>query len=404
MDEDREYLDIEETAEETEANTPSSGHLKTVLSFIGGIIFAVAAFLIVTQVLDLGTLIPNDKLDYYHDLDTAYGKYYEIVKMIGEDPIAESTPEDITEEDLRALLASSGDPYAQYYTAEEYEKFYNSFAGGYVGIGIGVVETDDGMLIKTVFNNGPAEDAGVEPEDLIVKINGKVPESIEDAVSMMTGEVGEKVVLTINRAGKELEFTMNKQELDQESVAYTELEGYEDIGYITITSFVKETDRDFKLAVKDLINSGRDKIIIDLRDNGGGLTDSSVEIADYLLPSCTIMTDVLKDGTETVYSSKQSSADIEYVILVNEYTASASEILSAAVQDNNGGKIIGSQTFGKGVTQITRKFSDGSAVKLTISEYYRPNGDKVQGVGVTPDIETDTDEETMAAAIEVLED
>ena len=380
-----------------------SSHAKYLAAYLMGILTMVVAFIVVTKVFELGTLIPVSDLEYYHDLDTSYGKYYEIVKLIGEDPLAESTPDEITEEDLKELVASIGDPYAEYFTAEEYEKFYNKYAGEYVGIGVGVVTEDRGIVIKTVFAGGPAEKAGVQPEDVIVKINGNIPEDINDAVNMLGGKAGEEVSLVVDRDGSEITFDMTKEKLDIDSIAYTELEDYEGIGYIAITSFNKDSDEDFKSAVKELEKKGCDRIIIDLRDNGGGLTDSSIKIADYLLPACTIMTDVLKDGTETVYTSKQSSADIEYVVLVNENTASASEILSAAIQDNNGGKIIGTVTFGKGVTQITHKFSDGSAVKLTVSEYFRPNGDKVNGIGITPDIIAEGDE-AMDAAIDELND
>ena len=212
---------------------------------------------------------------------------------------------------------------------------------------------------------------------------------------------GEKLLSARKQLGISRDALSEMTGISKRAIAYYELEEAENVGYIGILSFVKETDEDFKLAVRDLENKGCDKFIIDLRNNGGGLTDSSIKIADYLLPACTVMTDVLKDGTETVYSSKESSAEIEYVVLVNQNTASASEILSAAIQDNRGGKIIGKQTFGKGVTQSVHKFDDGSALKYTVSEYYRPNGDKVQGVGVKPDIEAE-DIDAVDAALEEL--
>ena len=158
------------------------------------------------------------------------------------------------------------------------------------------------------------------------------------------------------------------------------------VGYIRISLFSKNTDKEFKNAVKDLKNKGCDKFILDLRDNGGGLTDISVEIADYLLPACKIMTDVTKSGSETVYNSDDKSADLKLVVLVNGNTASASEILTAALKENNAATIIGSRTYGKGVTQISRMFSDGSAAKLTVSEYLTPKGNHVNDNGIEPDI------------------
>lgn len=387
-----------------EIEEPDGGERKKkpIAAFLLGML---CMLLIVAGVLAIAQtrykVVNSDEMEYYRALDDTYGKYYEILQMIAQDPLVKKQPAEVTEDDIRQLIASLDDPYAQYFTKEEYEEFANSFVGDYVGVGIGVIDVDGEITIKSVFSNGSAAEAGIKMNDVIIEVDGKKPETVDDAVSMITGEAGTTVTIKVRRGEEELTFTLDRVRLDQESVVYYELEDAEDVGYIGIMSFVKETDADFKLAVKDLENSGCDKFIIDLRNNGGGLTDSSVKVADYLLPACTIMTDVLKDGTETVYSSEDSSADIEYVVLVNGYTASASEILTAAIQDNKGAKIIGSQTYGKGVTQSVHKFSDGSALKYTISEYYRPNGDKVQGVGITPDIEAD-DGNIMDISLEEL--
>ena len=209
---------------------------------------------------------------------------------------------------------------------------------------------------------------------------------------MITGEAGTKVTLTIKRGDETIDFDLNRQKIETDSVAYDTVKDHPEIGYIVISSFIKGTDDDFKMAVKDLKAKGCTKFIIDLRDNGGGLTESSIEIADYLLPACKIMSENTKDGSETVYNSKASSADLDMVILVNGNTASASEILAAALQDNKAGVVIGTKTYGKGVTQMMRKFSDGTAVKITVTEYFRPNGGTVNGVGITPDIEAEGEE------------
>ena len=365
-----------------------------ILTFLMGVLFTLV---IATGILWLGKghfrLITGEQIDYYQNLEETCGKYYETLKMIGDDPLVDKDLAEFTDEDIREIVKtiSDQDPYAQYFTKEEYEAFLNSFVGDYVGVGIGIVNVDDKVTIKSVFNDGPAEEAGIKMDDVIVRVDGKEVKSVEGAVSLITGEAGTSVTITVLREGQEMDFTLERAKLDQESGIYYEREENPEIGYISIISFVKETDADFKMAVKELENKGCNRFIIDLRGNGGGLTDSSVKVADYLLPSCTIMTDVLKDGTETVYSSEESSAEIEYVVLVNEYTASASEILTAAIQDNHGAKIIGTKTYGKGVTQSVHKFNDGSALKYTVSEYYRPNGDKVQGIGITPDIKADND-------------
>ncbi|MBR2674223.1 MAG: S41 family peptidase [Mogibacterium sp.] len=345
--------------------------------------------------------VPESKYEYYKELEKNYGKYNEILRMIGDDPIATTQSGEIDDAKLKELVAGIGDPYAQYFTAEEYKEFEKAYSGEYVGIGIGVLDEDGKIVIKTVMEGGPAEDAGMQVGDIITNVDGSKPKDSGEAVSMITGESGTSVTVKVDRAGEEIEFKMNRTKIEQDSVSYEELEDAEGIGYIEIRSFIKDTAKDFKHAVKDLKNTGCDRFIIDLRNNGGGLTAESIEIADYLLPACKIMTEKTKDGKETVYNSKSSSANLDFVMLTSENTASASEILAGAIQDNKAGLIIGEKTYGKGVTQMTKKFKDGTAVKITITEYFRPSGKTVNGEGIAPDIDVAA-ADAVDAAIEEL--
>ena len=358
-------------------------------SFLLGAIACLAVIVLCTQVLGLGHFVTEEAYDYYIDLDKSYGKYYEIMKMIGEDPIAQVEPEELSDAELKEIVSSIGDPYAEYYTAAEYRELEKRYMGDYVGVGIGVVQDGDNVVIMTVFDDTPAAEAGIMENDIIVSVDGKAPADGDDAVGMITGEAGSKVKITVKRGEETLDFNLNRQKIETDSVAYDVLEGQPEVGYIYITSFIKGTDDEFKMAVKDLKAKGCTKFILDLRDNGGGLTDPSIEIADYLLPACKIMSENTKDGSETVYNSKASSEDLDMVVLVNGNTASASEILTAALQDNKAVTVIGTKTYGKGVTQMMHQFSDGSAVKLTVTEYFRPSGETVNGVGITPDIEAE---------------
>ena len=396
---DEDLLDDEPEADDSPENT--HGRKLPLLLFVLGMLSGVAVFLLCTNILQIGRFVADSKYDYYTELEKSYGKYYEIMKMIGEDPIAESEPDEISDEELKRIVSGIGDPYAEYYTADEYAELEKRYLGDYVGVGVGVLQEEDNVVIKTVFEGTPAEKAGIKAEDIILKVDGKKPADVDDAVSMITGESGTKVTITIKRGKKTLDFELTRQNIDTDSVGYSVLEDHPEIGYINIASFIKGTDDEFKMAVKDLKSKGCTKFIIDLRNNGGGLTDPCIEIADYLLPACKIMSENTKSGKETVYNSKTSSANLDMVILVNENTASASEILTAALQDNKAGTVIGTTTYGKGVTQVMHKFSDGTAVKLTVTEYFRPSGETVNGVGITPDIKAEG-EEILDAALEEL--
>ena len=385
---------IEEAAEEPEKTKEPEDAKKpkrfgVLASFLLGVIACLAAITLCTQVLGLGHFVANDAYDYFIDLDKSYGKYNEIMKMIGEDPIATVEPEEISDAELKEIVSNIGDPYAEYYTADEYKELEKRLMGDYVGVGIGVVQDGENVVVMTIFDDTPAAEAGMMEGDIIISVDGKAPANVDDAVGMITGEAGTKVKVTVKRGDETLDFELTRQKIETDSIVYDVLEGQPEVGYINIASFIKGTDDEFKMAVKDLQSKGCTKFIIDLRDNGGGITESSIEIADYLLPACKIMSENAKDGSETVYNSKESSADLDMVILVNGNTASASEILTAALQDNKAGTVIGTKTYGKGVTQMLHKFSDGSAVKLTVTEYFRPSGETVNGVGITPDIEAE---------------
>ena len=366
--------------------------------FSSGVLLSVLTLMLLTYGLDVFRVIPGSEYKYYADLREKSGKYYEILELIDEDPIAKKDSSELSDEALRDMLKNTGDPYAEYYTKEEYEEFRRNYEDNYVGIGISVSQDKSGIKVVYVIEGGPAYDAGMKAGDVIISIDGKKTADVDEAVDMISGKAGTKVSLQVMRNGESISMELVRRVIEQESVAFAEYKNDDSIGIIRINTFIKGTADEFRDAVKELQKQGCDKFIIDLRGNGGGLTEESVEIADYLLPEGRIMTEIEKDGSEKVYNSKAGSAEIDYVVLTDGGTASASEILAGAIQDNNGGLIIGSVTYGKGVTQVTRSFKDGSAVKITRTEYLRPNGGKVNGVGITPDIETD-DEETLDKAV-----
>lgn len=370
-------------------------------AFISGFACCLALVLLAAFVPGLGRIVTNKSYKYYRELDRDYGKFHEVMKFIEEDPIAEKEPEQIGDEELKRIVSGIGDPYAEYFTAQEYEEVEKRYLGNYIGIGVGVVEEDGRVVVKSVFEDSPAEEDGFKEGDIIVKVDGREPSGMDDAIELITGEAGTKVVIELERDGETLEIETRRAKIDTHSVGYSPLKEDPSIGYIRISSFIKGTKDEFKLAVRDLESEGCDRFILDLRNNGGGLTKECIGIADYLLPACRIMSEVKKDGSEKVFNSKAGSAGLELVVLVNGDTASASEILTAAIQDNKAGTVIGTKTYGKGVTQLSHKFRDGSALKITETEYFRPDGSRVNGEGITPDIEAEG-EDALDEALRVL--
>ncbi|MCQ2567209.1 MAG: S41 family peptidase [Mogibacterium sp.] len=363
---------------------------KGIKPFIAGFLCCAVLIVLLTKVFNVGSLLIGTDNDMYRDLKSSYGKYYKMVKLIEKEALTEfdedAVSNDITDQSLKALIAALDDPYAEYFTAEEYKVFEKRYAESYIGIGLAVADVEGEVVVYNVVKGGPADEAGIEGGDTITAIDGNKIKDSTEASAALSGKAGTEVTVSIDRFGKKMDFTMDRVKMDSDSVSWEVYDKKTGIAHVTIDRFKKGTSKELKLAVKDIKSQGYDKVIIDLRSNGGGRTDEAYKVADYLLPEGNIDVEVNKEGKETTHNSKPGDAGIEYVVLVDDHTASASEIVAAAIQDNKGGTIMGIKTYGKGVTQKTHRFSDGSAVKFTVEEYYRPNGDRVNKVGITPDI------------------
>ena len=276
---------------------------------------------------------------------------------------------------------------------------------------------EDGVLeVVKVYRNSPAKEAGMQPGDIIVKVDGKEYSGDEssEAAANIRGKEGTSVELTYRRSGTEHTVTMVRASIQVETIEYEMLE--DNLGYILIDGFESATARDFKEALDDLTAKGAKGLIIDLRDNGGGLVDQSIKIADMLMEQGTVVYTEDHNKKKDYYTTSAGRTGLPYVVLVNEYTASASEILSAGIQDNNEGIIIGTKTYGKGIIQSLYPSSmvqdrgnwdDGSAVKITIMQYFSPSGKTIHKVGITPDyivelVEGDETDYQLQKAIEVL--
>lgn len=305
----------------------------------------------------------------------------------------EVTAEQKSEGMYKGLMNSLGDIYSCYYTAEEYKELQDEISGIYYGIGAYVsrdVETG-ACVISGVIKDSPAEAGGLMEGDIIYRIEGEdiTGLDLDEVVGKIRGDEGTKVKLTVIRSGETIELELTRGKVNSPTVESEMLEN--DIGYLQITEFEDVTPEQFNENMASLKEQGMKGLIIDLRGNPGGKVTSVCAIAEQLLPEGLIFYMEDKNGKKTEYPCKGADFDLPLVVLVNGYSASASEILSGAVKDSGIGTIVGKKTYGKGVVQNLIDLEDGSAVKLTIANYYTRNGNDINLKGIEPDVEVDLD-------------
>lgn len=301
----------------------------------------------------------------------------------------------------KGLLDSLGDPYSVYYTEEEYQELVSDTEGTYSGIGAYVSMDNDIEMprISGFIEGSPAEEAGVQVDDIIYEVEGESTQGLELSVvvSKIKGEEGTTVHIKFYRqsTGEYPEFDIERKTIESPTVS-TEMKD-NNIGYLRITEFDTVTYDQFIEGYTDLQEQGMEALILDLRSNPGGSLSVVCDIARQLLPEGTIVYTVDRDGNREDYECDgKNEIQIPVVVLVNGYSASASEILSGALKDYNKATLIGTTTYGKGVVQRIFNFTDGTAIKLTISNYYTPNGNDINGVGIEPDEVLELDAEAYA--------
>ena len=295
------------------------------------------------------------------------------------------------------LMAGLGDPYSFYYTPEEFAKMFEEDEGEYVGIGVSILSdvTTGICVISRVFRGSPAEAAGVQRGDILYRVEDDLyvtPENINEAVSIMRGQQGTTVDVTFLRNGEEITYTILRDNVTINWVESTMLD--EEIGYIALYEFSGEVELQFEKDLKDLTARGAKGIIIDLRDNRGGWVEQARYIADLFMDSGEICHLVFRNGETQTYDTKNGKTDVKLVLVVNEMSASSSEILAGALRECADATIVGTTTFGKGIVQSVLPVGDrGAGFQITIAEYFSPKGNKVHGVGITPDIEIERPEQ-----------
>ena len=295
------------------------------------------------------------------------------------------------------------DPYSVYYSEDEYRQMMEEDSGEYKGIGVTVTKNVDNNYteIMAVNKGDPAYNAGIKVGDYIVEVNGK------DTATMTLNEVvteiktsDDPVLMKMYREGKEFEVSVEKSTISIDSVSYEMKEGK--IGYVSISQFIENTDEQFDKAVSDLESQGMKGLVIDLRDNGGGLLDSCVNMVSRIIPEGDLIVYTqYKDGERQDYNSiSEAVLKVPMVILTNKNTASASEIMTGCLKDYGLATVVGDTSYGKGIVQSVIPLGDGSAVKLTVSAYYTPKGVSIHKKGIEPDVKMEMTDEDWKAALE----
>lgn len=310
----------------------------------------------------------------------------------------------------KAYLSSYGDKYTMYYTADEYKALKESTNGKFYGIGaVCQLSGEGGVLLVDVYDNGAGYQAGLRSGDRVVNVDGRDITDMElsSAVALIKGDKGTSVTLEVIRGTERLTFSAVRDAVEAKTVSYTLLDN--NIGYLSISQFEEVTTKQFKAAVEDLQSQGMKGLVIDIRNNPGGLLDTVVGMLKYMLPDGLIVYTEDKQGNRKEYKGQDNDEfNLPLAVIVNGNSASASEIFAGAIQDYGKGTVIGTQTYGKGIVQTVKPLTDGSAIKFTIAKYFTPKGQDIHGKGVTPDMvveyDTDADVDTqLDAAIKNVE-
>ena len=325
--------------------------------------------------------------------DEAVEKIDEIYQYMNIYYYGEFDKEDIYNSIYSGVLESLEDPYTVYYTPQEYEDMRVSTSGTYYGIGAGVSQdlTTMEVTITKVYRGTPSEEAGLKNGDMILSVEGIDATSVEvsELVQYIRGEEGTKVHMEIYRpsTGEVLEFDVERRHVELPSIEGEMLEG--NIGYIQITEFQDKTDEQFKVMVEQLKQQGAKGLVIDVRANPGGLLSTVVHLLDQVLPEGLLVYVEDKYGNRDDYLSGASCLDLPLVVLIDETSASASEIFAGALKDYDYATLVGKTTYGKGIVQNIIPLSDGDAMKITTAKYFTPNGNDIHKIGVVPHVEVD---------------
>ena len=354
-------------------------------------VYQILSYILVAVLASLVTLF------YCNDnRQPTYSKLDQLSDLIEECFIGESDRVAYEDAAADAMVNALGDEWSYYIPADQYQAHVESVENAYVGIGITILvrEEGDGVSVTKVNAGGPAEEAGMLAGDVIIGIEGQSAEgmSADDAKSLVRGEVDTQVLLTIRRGEQIMDLTVTRKKVLTPVATGQMLEDH--IGLVTIVNFDSRCYKETRAAIESLRDQGAEALILDIRNNPGGYKRELVDLLDYLLPAGPLFRAEDYRGVVEVDQSDDNYLDIPMVVLVNGYSYSAAEFFAAAMSEYEAAVIVGQQTYGKGYFQMTFQLNDGSAVGLSVGKYTTPNGNSLVGVGITPDIVVEVDEET----------
>lgn len=350
--------------------------IRMVIAFLAGSMLTLGGILFIAEHAINGA---GGAIDFFRVLTVIERKY-----------VDQPESEKLWHGSISGMVEALDDPHSIYMDAEQFDAFQSATSGSFGGVGLVVGEKDDELVVVSPIEGTPGEKAGVKSGDVILKIDDEdaTKLNLSEAVEKIRGKEGTSVTLTIRRGQETKEFTIVRDNIQVHAVSGKMLEG--DIGYLRITNFNEVVADDLKKEYDRLEKEGMKRIILDLRDNPGGLLDQSVEVSELFVPKGPVVSIVERNGNKTTYESKSEGSPYPVAVLVNQGSASASEIVAGAIQDTKSGTLIGTKTFGKGSVQGVYPLHSG-AVKLTIARYYTPNETLIDGVGITPDIVVEAD-------------
>ncbi|MCH3950684.1 MAG: S41 family peptidase [Acidaminococcus sp.] len=317
--------------------------------------------------------------------------------------VDESNSDDLYAGAIRGMVKELNDPYSEYLDSKDFEALSNMTEGHFGGVGLVMGMKDQQFIVVSPIEDTPAYRAGIKAGDIITRVDDTdlAGMTLTDVVKLLRGADGTTVRVTYKRGDDEKETTITRSEIKIRSV-YGKMED-DHIGYIRITNFNADTAKDFESELKKLEDQGMQALVLDLRDNPGGLLESGVDVARHLVPKGPIVSLKDRNGHTEVETSDLEAVKYPLAVLVNHGTASASEIVSGAIQDTKAGRLFGTKTFGKGVVQNVFMLSPNTAVKLTIAKYYTPSGRSIHKVGIEPDEVVEAKDEQGKNQLEAAE-